>query len=115
LAIALAVHFISGIAKIWSIAAHVAAVHMSIEATPITSAMEISMSMIGTNASGWPDAARPRSLPRLSFNLSATIRIWIARSHQRQALAELNDHLLRDIGVTRHEALREAAKPFWRR
>ena len=73
------------------------------------------MSMIGTNASGWPDAERPRSLPRLSFNLLATIRIWVARSHQRQELAELDNRLLRDIGVTRYEALCEAAKPFWKR
>jgi uncharacterized protein YjiS (DUF1127 family) len=42
---------------------------------------------------------------------------WIERSRQRRRLgelAELNDHLLRDIGVSRDEALREAAKPFWR-
>jgi uncharacterized protein YjiS (DUF1127 family) len=44
---------------------------------------------------------------------------WIARSRQRQALrdiAEANDfHLLKDIGVSREEAFREADKPFWRR
>ena len=39
---------------------------------------------------------------------------WIERVRQRQALAELDDHMLRDIGVTRVEALRECAKPFWR-
>jgi len=31
-----------------------------------------------------------------------------------QALAELDDHMLRDIGVTRVEAARECRKPFWR-
>jgi uncharacterized protein YjiS (DUF1127 family) len=44
---------------------------------------------------------------------------WIARSRQRGALreiAERNDfHLLKDIGVSQAEALREAEKPFWRR
>jgi uncharacterized protein YjiS (DUF1127 family) len=43
--------------------------------------------------------------------------LWIARSRQRRRLgelADLNDYLLRDIGVSREEALREAAKPFWR-
>jgi uncharacterized protein YjiS (DUF1127 family) len=39
---------------------------------------------------------------------------WIARSSQRHDLARLDDHLLKDIGVTRAEAAREAAKPFWR-
>lgn len=42
----------------------------------------------------------------------------IARSRQRRALeelAKLNNHLLQDIGVSKDEALREIAKPFWRR
>ena len=39
---------------------------------------------------------------------------WSERVRQRQALTELDDHMLRDIGVTRVEALRECAKPFWR-
>jgi uncharacterized protein YjiS (DUF1127 family) len=46
-----------------------------------------------------------------------TIALWIARSRQRRALEEiarLSDHLLKDIGVSKYEALREAAKPFWR-
>jgi uncharacterized protein YjiS (DUF1127 family) len=37
-----------------------------------------------------------------------------ARSRQRQALAQLDDHLLKDIGVTRQQAIAEAAKPFWK-
>jgi uncharacterized protein YjiS (DUF1127 family) len=36
------------------------------------------------------------------------------RSWQRQALAELDDHHLKDIGKTRQEAMAEAAKPFWK-
>jgi len=40
--------------------------------------------------------------------------LWYRRWQQRQHLAELDAHLLRDIGVTRPEALREAGKPFWR-
>ncbi len=34
---------------------------------------------------------------------------------QRQDLADLDDRLLRDIGISPHEAARESAKPFWRR
>ena len=40
---------------------------------------------------------------------------WLDRPFQRIALRDIadNPHLLRDIGLTREEALREAAKPFW--
>jgi uncharacterized protein YjiS (DUF1127 family) len=43
---------------------------------------------------------------------------WCARcserSRQRQALAQLDDHDLKDIGMTRQQANAEAAKPFWK-
>jgi len=39
---------------------------------------------------------------------------WIERGRQRQALATLDDHMLRDIGITRIDAARECEKPFWR-
>jgi uncharacterized protein YjiS (DUF1127 family) len=42
------------------------------------------------------------------------ISLWISRSNQRNALADLDDHLLRDIGVAGDDALREASKPFWK-
>jgi uncharacterized protein YjiS (DUF1127 family) len=40
--------------------------------------------------------------------------LWLERSRQRRALAQLNDHMLRDIGLTRADAWAEAEKPFWR-
>jgi len=56
---------------------------------------------------------------RLIASARLTVAQWLARSRQRQALreiAERNDfHLLKDIGVSQEEALREADKPFWRR
>jgi len=41
---------------------------------------------------------------------------FLDRRHQRAALREIADdpHLLKDLGLSREEALREAAKPFWR-
>jgi uncharacterized protein YjiS (DUF1127 family) len=42
------------------------------------------------------------------------IALWIERTRQRQALAGLDDHMLRDIGITRVEVARECGKPFWR-
>lgn len=43
----------------------------------------------------------------------AGVRMWLHRSRQRRALAELDDRMLRDIGVTHSQARREAARPFW--
>jgi uncharacterized protein YjiS (DUF1127 family) len=68
----------------------------------------------------------PSALPHLKTRISgliagtrSTVGGWFARSGQRRALREIaegNDfHLLKDIGVSREEALREADKPFWRR
>lgn len=39
---------------------------------------------------------------------------WAQRRAQRRALARLESHLLRDVGLSAAEATREAAKPFWR-
>ncbi|HEY5166405.1 MAG TPA: DUF1127 domain-containing protein [Pseudolabrys sp.] len=39
-------------------------------------------------------------------------RRWLERRRTRQALADLNEHQLRDIGVTRAEALRETGR-WW--
>ncbi|MFZ1427689.1 MAG: DUF1127 domain-containing protein [Geminicoccaceae bacterium] len=43
---------------------------------------------------------------------------WLEAAHerrrQRRALADLDDRSLRDIGLSRHQAECEAAKPFWR-
>ena len=39
--------------------------------------------------------------------------LWHQRWRQRRDLANLDAHLLRDIGVTPREAFRETSKPFW--
>jgi uncharacterized protein YjiS (DUF1127 family) len=48
----------------------------------------------------------------------ARFRLWwdkcSARSRERQALVQLDDEGLRDIGVTREQAKAEARKPFWK-
>ena len=43
-----------------------------------------------------------------------TIRLWQDRTRGRQQLRDLDDHVLRDIGITRLQADAEASKPFWR-
>ena len=44
------------------------------------------------------------------------LRLLRARQRSRRELRELADdpHLLKDLGLTRWEALEEADKPFWR-
>ena len=44
----------------------------------------------------------------------AVAPVWLDRSRQRRQLAQLSDHMLRDIGLTRADAWAEADKPFWR-
>jgi uncharacterized protein YjiS (DUF1127 family) len=48
--------------------------------------------------------------------VARTFGLWLLRSAQRRALRDLaqEGRLLADIGLTREQALREAAKPFWR-
>ncbi len=43
-----------------------------------------------------------------------TLLNWLDRRAQRRQLARLDPRLLKDIGVSRTEALREARKPFWK-
>jgi uncharacterized protein YjiS (DUF1127 family) len=38
---------------------------------------------------------------------------WRRRSRSRQELEGLSDATLRDIGISRCDATREASKPFW--
>ncbi len=38
---------------------------------------------------------------------------WQARAEQRLRLGEMEGRMLRDIGINRLEAEREARKPFW--
>jgi uncharacterized protein YjiS (DUF1127 family) len=39
---------------------------------------------------------------------------WIARRRGRRALAQLDAHLLRDIGLDAHGAATEVRKPIWK-
>ena len=78
---------------------------------------------------GAPVGMTPRAIPvnRQWAVPGLTILAWVrragdwsalsvARRHQREALRDLDDRLLRDIAKTRREAEVEAgaARPFWR-
>ena len=65
-----------------------------------------------------PRSQAMRNAPREPINPFAAawvlISRWIGRCRERDALGELDDRLLRDIGITRADAERECRKPFWR-
>lgn len=46
--------------------------------------------------------------------LVAKAALWLDKRGQRKALLDLSDEQLRDIGVSRRDALREASKSAWR-
>jgi uncharacterized protein YjiS (DUF1127 family) len=69
-----------------------------------------------------PDTPFPGSVARLRvplrdalpLRLLRTLGLWRRRAAQRRQLLSIDDHLLRDIGVTRAQVEHEAAKPAWR-
>jgi len=57
------------------------------------------------------------SLKGLNTMIVSTMDImldWQDRARQRHNLLEMDDHLLRDIGLSRADLENEATKPFWR-
>jgi len=46
-------------------------------------------------------------------NLRAQTSVWQLRHKSRRELRRVEDHILRDIGIDREAANREASKRFW--
>ncbi len=58
-----------------------------------------------------------RPLPpvsRVLFNLARLTLLWEQRRATRRAMARLDRHMMRDIGLTPDVVAEETAKPFWR-
>jgi len=57
-----------------------------------------------------------RALPVSTLGARAchAVELWQRRAQERKLLSAFDDRLLRDIGLTRVDAARECAKPFWR-
>jgi len=54
------------------------------------------------------------ALSRIAVKLAWAYVLWSQRRKSRAHLANLDDHMLRDVGLSPREAFVEARKPFWR-
>jgi uncharacterized protein YjiS (DUF1127 family) len=60
-----------------------------------------------------------RPLAWLASSLEATVSlpvVWVRRQRQRRELMSLlgqSDHILKDVGLQRHDITREGLKRFW--
>ncbi|TNC07151.1 DUF1127 domain-containing protein [Methylobacterium terricola] len=50
---------------------------------------------------------------RNPVSLIERLELWADRRRERRALLRCPDSLLKDVGLSRADALREAEKPFW--
>ena len=55
-----------------------------------------------------------KGLGTLIVKATDTVLDWQDRARQRRHLGEMDDHLLRDIGLSRADLEYESSKPFWR-
>jgi uncharacterized protein YjiS (DUF1127 family) len=56
-----------------------------------------------------------RGLLRAPVKAIDLVLLWQERASQRTHLASLDNHALRDIGLSRADVERETSLPFWRR
>ena len=50
---------------------------------------------------------------RFLARLARRLCLSVYRARERRALQDLDDHLLRDLGLSRERARLEAGRPFW--
>jgi uncharacterized protein YjiS (DUF1127 family) len=62
----------------------------------------------------WSEHAVSSWTAGVRAGLFSLVGEWLRRIESRRELAGLGDPALRDIGITRVDAMREADKPFWR-
>jgi len=69
---------------------------------------DVAMSRVNDNM-----FANTMSLIQTIKRIYTKISDWREVYRQRRELRELSDHLLKDIGISRSDAMREASRAFW--
>ncbi len=59
------------------------------------------------------DSPRLPLIAVLALRFAAIVTKWERQRRSRVNLSKLDDCMLRDVGLTRHQANREANRPFW--
>ena len=57
----------------------------------------------------------PHGIGRGALLASDTLVLWRSQSNQRRELAELDNYLLFDLGLSREDVKRETSKFFWQK
>ena len=76
--------------------------------------MKMRFAYDGAAAYSAPRSSLASRLGALLGDATAMPRQWLRRRHERRALLQLDDHMLRDIGLDRFKAREMATRPFWR-
>jgi uncharacterized protein YjiS (DUF1127 family) len=56
----------------------------------------------------------PSSIGALLSDAASVINVWRWRRRERRAIGQLDDHMLRDVGLSRLAAEEIAARAFWK-
>jgi len=76
--------------------------------------MSIHLWNAGAAAPSFATAKLLRSLAERLESFTEVLATWASRSRERTLLAQMSDAELKDIGVSRYDAIMEIRKPFWR-
>ena len=69
----------------------------------------VSYATLAGRRAGYRPASRA-----LSTDIAELVLTWFERARERRRLAQLSDHMLKDIGLSRADLENEISKPFWR-
>lgn len=80
--------------------------------------MNTHMNHIGMNRNGGAAYSprhlqAPSAVAALFDEAAAMLNLWSARRRERRNVRQIDDHMLRDIGLDRFTAEQVGARPFW--